>query len=136
MFPLFYFKFEVRFARFVLLCSDGTVFTSVFIWLLFAFFSRREVCICLLLNLGFVFFFALASFLFFGVCFCLPLHCSDGILCLFVCLLLFRSVPSMCEVCPIFEEVKISASRAVAAFLRSLMLAVDIDMESYQYLTH
>ena len=57
---------------------------------------------------------------------------GGGVLCLFVCLLLFRSVLSMCEVCPIFEEVKISASRAVAAFVRSLMLAVDIDMESYQ----
>ena len=39
---LVYFKFEVRFARLVLLCLDGKVFTSVFIWLLFAFFSRRK----------------------------------------------------------------------------------------------
>ena len=80
----------------------------------------------------------MCGFFFLRACFLSVLECFvflcivDGILCLFVCLLLFRSVLSMCEVCPIFEEVKISASRAVAAFLRSLMLAVDMDVESYQ----
>ena len=63
----------------------------------------------------------------FGLCVFFSLFLSSfvylgGVLCLFVCLLLFRSVLSMCEVCPIFEEVKISASRAVAAFLRWILI--------------
>ena len=41
-FDLFYFKFGVRVVRFVLLCLNGKVFTSVFIWLLFAFFFKRK----------------------------------------------------------------------------------------------
>ena len=73
LFLLFYFKFEVRFSRFVLLCLDDKVFTSVFIWLLFAFFSKRKgrcvegvVFVCFL-SLGCVFL-VLASFRF-KVCF-------------------------------------------------------------------
>ncbi len=63
VFPLFYFKFEVRFARFVLLCLDGKVFTLCLLGC-FLHSSPGGRCVFVVVKFGLCFFFALASFLF------------------------------------------------------------------------